>query len=107
MEYNEEEFKVKANRKARNVWFTLSIILTVSYGSDTSEGIRTGEYYIAFLLMCWIPYLVGLVVLKLKGMAASVYRYVVAVGYGIFILLLCVPRPRRWRLFTYCRLPAC
>lgn len=84
MEYNEEEFKVKANRKARNVWFTLSIILTVSYGSDTSEGIRTGEYYIAFLLMCWIPYLVGLVVLKLKGMAASVYRYVVAVGYGIF-----------------------
>ena len=64
MEYNEEEYKIKANRKARNVWFTLSLILTFSYGSDTAQNIRTGEYFIAFLLMCWIPFLAGLVVLR-------------------------------------------
>lgn len=84
MEYNEEEFKIKANRKARNVWFILSIILTLSYGSDTSSGIRTGEYYVAFLLVCWIPFLLGALVLKLKGQASSIYKIVVAVGYGIF-----------------------
>lgn len=84
MEYNEVEFKKMANRKARTVWLILSIILTVSYGSDVSSGIRTPGYYIAFLLFCWIPFVIGLLVLRLKGQASSVYKIVVAVGYGIF-----------------------
>lgn len=53
MEYKEEEFKVKANSKARTVWMILNIILTIAYGSDVGKGIRTGEYYLIFLLMCW------------------------------------------------------
>ena len=84
MEYKEEEFKVKANSKARTVWLILNIILTIAYGSDVGKGIRTGEYYLIFLLMCWVPFLAGLLVLKIKGRASEAYRIVVAVGYGIF-----------------------
>lgn len=84
MEYNEEEFKKMANRRARTVWLILSAILTLSYGSDTSKGIRTPEYYIIFLLVCWIPYIIGLLILKLKGQASPVFKIFVPIGYGIF-----------------------
>ena len=51
MEYNAEEFKMKANKKARNVWMTLALIMTMSFVSDTAKGIRTQQYLITFLLI--------------------------------------------------------
>lgn len=84
MEYNEIEFKKMANRRARTVWLILSIILSISYGSDVSSGIRTPGYYIAFLLFCWVPFVIGQLVLRLKGQASSVYKIIVPIGYGIF-----------------------
>lgn len=84
MEYNEDEFKIKANKRARNVWMTLAIIITMSYGSDTAKGLHTTEYFLIFAAMCWIPYFIGLIVLKIKGMATSVYKDAVAIGYGFF-----------------------
>lgn len=84
MEYNEELFKEKANQKAKTVWLILSLILSMSYGSEMSRGLRTKEYYIAFLLICWLPFILGLLVLKLQGKASPSYKYIIAIGYSIF-----------------------
>lgn len=84
MEYNEELFKEKANHKAKTVWFILSLILSMSYGSEMSRGLRTKEYYIIFLVMCWLPFLLGLLALKLQGKASPSYKYIIAIGYSIF-----------------------
>ena len=40
MDYNENEFKEKANRKARRIWFVFAILLSANYGSDVSKGLK-------------------------------------------------------------------
>ena len=45
MDYNENEFKEKANRKARRIWFVFAILLSANYGSDVSKGLNTASYY--------------------------------------------------------------
>ncbi len=90
MNYDENVFKEKANRKARKIWLIFAILLTANYGADMAAGLWSKEYYITFLLLCWVPYLVGQVVLKKKGMATDFYKYVIAIGYGIFyIFIIC------------------
>ena len=44
MEYDAQVFKMKANKKARNVWMALSLILSLSYTSDTAKGLHTLPY---------------------------------------------------------------
>lgn len=84
MEYNEEVFKESANKKARTIWFILVLILTGSYASQVQHGTYDGKYYPGFLLLCWIPFLVGLIFLKVKGKGISYYKDIIAVGYGFF-----------------------
>ena len=84
MNYNPNEFKEKANRKARKIWLIFAILLSANYGADTGNGLWSAEYYITFLLLCWIPFLVGQIILKKKGMATDWYKYAIAIGYGIF-----------------------
>ena len=84
MEYNEEVFKKSANKKAMFIWLTLCIVLTGAYAVEIIKGLRTVDYYITFLLICWLPFFGGLVLLLLKGMGNSFYKDVVVIGYGIF-----------------------
>lgn len=84
MEYNESYFKAKSNSKARTIWLILIAIMTLSYGSETSQGLHSARYYITFLLMAWFPFFIGILVLKINGKASSIYKEVVAVGYGAF-----------------------
>ena len=84
MEYNESYFKAKSNAKARTVWLILIAIMTLSYGSETSQGLHSAKYYITFLLMAWIPFFIGILVLKINGKSSSIYKEIVAVGYGAF-----------------------
>ena len=84
MEYDAQVFKMKANKKARNVWMALSLILSLSYTSDTAKGLHTLPYYAMFMAVCWIPFLFGVVVLRLQGAATQYYKFIVAVGYGVF-----------------------
>ena len=71
MEYNEELFKKSANWKAGAVWLVLSVSLTAIYGYETVKGLRSGGYFAVFLLFCWIPYLCGLLLIKIQGLATS------------------------------------
>lgn len=84
MEYNEEIFKRSANRKAMIIWLTLNIVLSAAYAIEIIKGLRTTGYYTTFLLICWLPFAVGVLLLVVKGMGTSVYKEAVALGYGIF-----------------------
>lgn len=84
MNYDEILFKEKANRKARNIWLIFAILLSANYGADTANGLYPVQNYLIFLLLCWIPYITGQVILKTKGMGTDLYKYIIAIGYGIF-----------------------
>lgn len=52
------------------------------------KWLRTVGYYVIFMLVAWIPFLIGLVILKLKGRASDIYKDVVAVGYGVLYVFV-------------------
>lgn len=84
MAYDENMFKALANKKVKIIWLVFNLLLTANYGTDTQNGIHTIRYYIIFLLLCWIPFFVGLLFLKIQGKASSAYKNVLAIGYSIF-----------------------
>ena len=84
MEYREETFKRSANRKALVIWMIISIVLSGAYAVEFLLGKRTLQYYLIFLFMCWAPFVIGIVTLKVKGMATDLYKWVIAIGYGLF-----------------------
>ena len=55
-----------------------------SYTIELIKGDRTLPYYVAFMLVCWVPFLIGVLILKLKGMDSNLYKETIAVGYGVF-----------------------
>ncbi|MBO5459353.1 MAG: methyl-accepting chemotaxis protein, partial [Lachnospira sp.] len=88
MEYNEEYFAKSANKKAMAMWMVIGIVLTVSYFFEVTKGFRTVGYYITFVSICWIPFIIGLVVLKVKGWGTSIYKDIIAYGYGVFYVFV-------------------
>jgi len=88
MEYNEAHFKKLANKCALTMWTIINVILTVLYIIEVLKGGRTPLYLVVFLLICWLPHIAGLLVLKLKGPSTDIYREFVAVGYGILFVFV-------------------
>lgn len=84
MEYNDIFFRERANKKVKSIWLTFNILLTASYGADLSGGLLTPQYYLTFVSLCWIPYIIGMLILKIKGKSTSAFRYCLAIGYIIF-----------------------
>ena len=89
MEYNEAQFKKRANMCTLFMWTLINVILTVLYIIEVLKGGRTIPYLAVFLSICWLPHITGLLVLKIKGGATDIYRDFVAFGYGtLFIFVL-------------------
>ncbi|MDD6812520.1 MAG: methyl-accepting chemotaxis protein [Lachnospiraceae bacterium] len=88
MEYNEKHFAKSANIKAMAIWATLGIVLTAAYAIEIVKGLRSVSYYLTFVAMCWIPFALGLLVLKMKGVSSPLYKYFIAIGYGIFYIFV-------------------
>lgn len=84
MDYDEKYFKKNANKLARMIWVILNAILTVAYAIEMVNGGRTVPYFIVFMCICWIPFIFGLIMLKIKGGDYEHYKDIVVVGYGIF-----------------------
>lgn len=84
MQYDEARFRRSANVKAMIIWLILCIVLSGAYAIEIVKQLRTIEYYIVFLAFCWLPFLSGFILLKLKGMEHKSYRYFVVIGYGLF-----------------------
>lgn len=88
MNYDEAQFKWMANKKAMIIWAVLGGILILSYGSEVSTGLRSGPYFLVFAALLWLPFIAGLLVLKIRGKATDGYKYVIMLGYNIFSALL-------------------
>lgn len=84
MNYDPTVFKIKANQKVRKIWLVFAILLSANYGADTANRLNTPQYYLTFLALCWIPFILGQILLKIKGMDTELYKYEFAIGYGIF-----------------------
>lgn len=77
-------FTEGANKRAMKMWFIISLILTVAYIIELVKGDRTVGYFIAFLVLCWVPVLIGHINIKMVGWHSPGYKYIITVGYGIF-----------------------
>lgn len=88
MDYNENEFKAKANIKARRIWLVFALLLSANYGTDVSQGGYPSTNFIIFLILCWVPFFAGDLLLRIRGKADDRYRYALVVGYGIFFTFL-------------------
>ncbi|MCL2717986.1 MAG: methyl-accepting chemotaxis protein [Lachnospiraceae bacterium] len=88
MENNEQFFRAKANIRARGLWLTLNIVLSLAYISEIIRGLREISYYIQFQLMAWIPFFASLFILKFHGKSSPAYKYAVAIGYGAFYMFV-------------------
>ena len=88
MDYNENEFKAKANIKTRRIWLVFALLLSANYGSDVSQGGYPPTNYIIFLILCWVPFFAGDLLLRIRGKADDRYRYALVIGYGIFYTFL-------------------
>lgn len=88
MDYNENEFKAKANIKARRIWLVFALLLSANYGTDVSQGGYPSTNFIFFLILCWVPFFAGDLLLRIRGKADDRYRYALVVGYGIFYTFL-------------------
>lgn len=84
MNYDEKLFKEKANRKARKIWLIFAILLSANYGSDFFQGLYSAGYYLVFLALCWIPFIAGEILLRVKGWDTTRYKFDLVIGYGIF-----------------------
>ena len=90
MDYDEKLFKAKANIKARRIWLVFALLLTANYGSDVSSSLYPVNNYIIFVILCWIPFFIGEILLRIKGKDTDIYKYNLVIGYGIFYtFLLC------------------
>ena len=90
MDYDEKLFKAKANIKAQRIWLVFALLLTANYGSDVSSGLYPVNNYIIFVILCWIPFFIGEILLRIKGKDTDAYKYNLVIGYGIFYtFLLC------------------
>ncbi|MBE6023703.1 MAG: methyl-accepting chemotaxis protein [Cellulosilyticum sp.] len=82
MNHTQEYFDKSANRKAAFIWGILCTLLTVAYLVQVISGRRDVPYYIMFLLFVWVPYAVGMVVLRVYGADTKYYKHAISVGYG-------------------------
>ena len=75
MDYDENVFKAKANIKARRIWLVFALLLSANYGTDVGNGVYPGSQYIIFLILCWVPFFAGEILLKVDGKTTDRYRF--------------------------------
>lgn len=100
MEYNEKQFAKSANKKALGMWLVVMLVFSVTYAIEVKRGLKTVPFYIIMELICWVPFILGLIVLKVKGWHTNLYQNIVGVGYGLFYLYIMMTAPGTLA-FTY------
>ncbi len=82
--YDERYFNAKANRRAGTAWLILMFIVTIFYGVKMKEGAISLNWYILFSAIGWVEYLGACILLKIKGMDYSGYKWILGIGYVLF-----------------------
>lgn len=84
MEYNELQFKKSSNMKAMLMWLVINIVLTGAYFLELVKGARNIKYIIIFCFFCWVPFIAGGIVMKIRGAGTVLYREIISYGYMVF-----------------------
>ena len=100
MEYDEKLFAKSANKKAMAMWAIMMAVLSAAYAIEIVKGLKTPQYFIIMELICWLPFIFGIVMLKVKGWHWKGYQDIVGVGYGCFYLYIMLTSPGTLA-FTY------
>lgn len=100
MGYDEKFFAASANKKAMGLWLTLNIVLSAAYAIEILKGLKSVQYYVIMELICWVPFILGIVLLKVKGWHSALYQDVVGFGFGFFYLYIMLTSPGTLA-FTY------
>lgn len=90
MEYNEKIFKSSANRKAITVWLVVNLLITISSIIEIILGMHSKRYIAIIMPWCWVPFAIGVIYLRIKGMDSEKFKNVVAVGFGGFYMMVCL-----------------
>lgn len=89
-DYDEALFKGEANMRAMLTWLFLALMISGTFIADYLKGNCELNWLIRLLVVCWIPFAIGLLVMKIKGKAAKYYRTVLASGYLLFYAFIWV-----------------
>ncbi len=82
--YDEKYFNGKANRRAGTTWLSLMLIVTIYYGVKMSQQVISTEWFVLFSVIGWAEYLVAGILLKIKGVDYSGYKWIMSIGYVTF-----------------------
>ena len=100
MNYDEKKFAASANKKTMGMWFAMLLVLSIAYAMEIAKGLKTPTYFIIMELIAWVPFIVGLVVVKMQGWHSKMYHNIAGFGYGFFYLYIMVTSPGTLA-FTY------
>ena len=93
MKYNEKEFATQANKKAMIMWLVMMVVLSAAYVIEVIKGDKSVPYFIWMELCAWVPFIEGVIVLKIKGWHNKWYRDICAGGYWIFFAYIMFTSP--------------
>ena len=82
--YDQKYFDAKANRRAGTTWLTLMLIVTGYYGINAMVGDVSKNWFTLFCIIGWGEYLLGGIMLKMKGMDFDGYKWILGLGYLTF-----------------------
>lgn len=79
--YDEKYFQAKANRRAGTTWLSLMLIVTIFYAVKSAQGEIGGAWFGIATAIGWAEYVVGCIMLKIKGRSWQKYKWVLGFGY--------------------------
>ena len=87
--YDEKYFVSKANKRAGTTWLILLVFVNVYYGTKVVEGdFMSLSWQIMIAVSGWSTYVVAGLLLKIKGMDFSGYKYIMGYGYLLFYAII-------------------
>ena len=86
--YDESYFKEKANRRAGTTWIYLMLVVTAYYGAKMAQGAVGLTWYLLFSAVGWIEYIIGVIIIRIKGKDNDIYRWIMGVGYLLYYAVI-------------------
>jgi len=100
MNYDEKKFAASANKKTMGMWLAMLVVLSVAYAMEIAKGLKSPTYFVIMELIAWVPFIAGLVAVKIQGWHSKLYHDICGVGYGLFYLYIMATSPGTLA-FTY------
>lgn len=101
MQHDEKKFKALANKMALGIWIAILVILTAAYALEVVKGQKTMTFYFVFLAFAWVPVILGIIILKLRGTHSRAFQEIIAIGYGLFYLFVMLSADDPIATFSY------